>query len=280
LENNTAYASENGVLFNKAKTTLIQYPAGKPDANYEIPGSVTNIGDYAFSDCIPLTSVTIDNSVESIGNYAFQYCQRLTSVTIGNSVTSIGNYAFHGCQSLALVTVGNSVTRIGERAFLYCGGLTSVTIGSSVATIGLWAFRFCSSLTSVTNLSPTPQEIGLFTLQYVPFDRATLYVPAQSIAAYKAADTWRNFKTITAAPTAIDAPSVASAIRVYPDPAAESFRISGVTGPAQVTVTDANGRIVFRKTVAGNEPISAGHWPQGIYLINVNGKTVKAVKTF
>jgi hypothetical protein len=58
-------------LFNKAKTTLIQYPAGKPDTNYAIPNSVKSIGNSAFFGCSSLTSVTIPNSVTSIGSNAF-----------------------------------------------------------------------------------------------------------------------------------------------------------------------------------------------------------------
>lgn len=54
---------------------------------------VTRIGDYAFSLCEDLTSVTIPTSVTSIGRHAFSYTG-LTSVTIPNSVTSIGDYAF------------------------------------------------------------------------------------------------------------------------------------------------------------------------------------------
>jgi hypothetical protein len=70
-----------------------------------IPGAingltVNSIGDYAFSDCTGLTSVTIPNSVTSIGDYAFDGCSALTSVTIPNSVTSIGDYAFAACASL------------------------------------------------------------------------------------------------------------------------------------------------------------------------------------
>ncbi len=115
-----------------------------------IPNSVTSIGDWAFSDCIGMTSVTIPNSVTSIGDWAFRGCSRLTSVTIPNSVTSIGISAFDGCSGLTSVTIPNSVTSIGKYAFRDCSGLTSVTIGNSVTSIGDEAFRGCSGLTSVT----------------------------------------------------------------------------------------------------------------------------------
>ncbi|MBR2375425.1 MAG: leucine-rich repeat domain-containing protein [Clostridia bacterium] len=58
--------------------------------------SVTRIVDYAFSDCINLTSVVIGDGVTSIGEYAFSGCSSLTSVIIPDSVTSIGNNAFSG----------------------------------------------------------------------------------------------------------------------------------------------------------------------------------------
>ena len=112
--------------------------------------SVTSIGDYAFSYCSGLTSVTIPNSVTSIGGSVFYGCSGLTSVTIGNSVTSIGGFAFYGCSALTSVTIGNSVTSIGGFAFAYCSALTSVTIGNSVTSIGVGAFHGCSGLTSVT----------------------------------------------------------------------------------------------------------------------------------
>ena len=95
-ENNTAYSSIYGVLFNKSQTELILYPRGKQGA-YVIPNSVTSIGDWAFYYCTGLTSVTIPNSVTSIGGAAFSGCTGLTSVTIPNSVTSIEEYAFQGC---------------------------------------------------------------------------------------------------------------------------------------------------------------------------------------
>ena len=85
-----------------------------------IPNSVTSIGNFAFSGCSGLTSITIPNSVTSIGSGAFRECIGLVSVIIPNSVTSIGSTAFFGCTSLASVTIPNSVTSIGSGAFYYC----------------------------------------------------------------------------------------------------------------------------------------------------------------
>jgi hypothetical protein len=144
---NPVYSSLDGVLFNKAQTTLIQFPGGR--GTYAIPNSVTSIADWAFYICTSLKSVTIPNSVTGIMDYAFYYCTSLTNVTIPDSVTSIGGYAFVGCTSLTGVTIGSGVTSIGYLAFSSCTSLTSLTIGGSVTSIGDYAFEDCTSLASV-----------------------------------------------------------------------------------------------------------------------------------
>lgn len=107
-ENNHEYCSDKkGVLYNKAKTELIQVPGGL-SGEYNIPSSIKRIGGSAFSNCSNLTSVTIPNGVESIDRWTFWNCSSLTSITIPSSVTSIGDYAFGGCDKLTDVYFGGS----------------------------------------------------------------------------------------------------------------------------------------------------------------------------
>ena len=147
---NSNYVSVNGVLYNKDKTTIICYPAGKKGNNYKIPDGVTKVGSSAFIGCSSLTSITIPNSVTEIGYSVFEGCTNLKSITIPNGVTSIGDSAFEDCTSLKSITIPNSVTSIGDSAFEDCTSLTSITIPNGVTSIGDSAFEGCTSLTSIT----------------------------------------------------------------------------------------------------------------------------------
>ena len=82
---NLNYLSEDGVLFNKNKSTLIQYPIGNKRTEYIIPNSVTTISGYAFFNCSSLTSVTIPNSVTTIEWDAFNRCSSLNDVYYSGS---------------------------------------------------------------------------------------------------------------------------------------------------------------------------------------------------
>jgi hypothetical protein len=107
---NANYSSVDGILFNKNKDTLIQYPGSK-GGDYTIPTSVTSIESKAFYNCSLLTMVTIPNGVTGIGENTFAYCYSLTTATIGSGVTSLDAEAFGSCFNLTGVYFnGNSPT--------------------------------------------------------------------------------------------------------------------------------------------------------------------------
>lgn len=83
--NNLSYASNDGVLFDKNHTKLIQYPAGKMDFTYSVPDSIISIEDWAFSGCSNLNSITIPKSVNSIGSSVFYNCDNLEDIYYAGS---------------------------------------------------------------------------------------------------------------------------------------------------------------------------------------------------
>ncbi len=185
-KNNANYASQDGILYNKAKTEFICIPKGVT-GKIEVPDSITEIGGGAFSGCSSLTSIIIPDSVTTIGYQAFSGCSGLESITlpfVGESKEStsnthfgyifgaynyydnyshvpaslktvvitggqIGDYAFSICSGLTSIVIPDGVTSIGGSAFSICSGLTSIVIPDGVTSIGESAFSGCSGLTGV-----------------------------------------------------------------------------------------------------------------------------------
>jgi len=153
--NNPSYSSDGGVLFNKTKTVLVNYPTGR-DGSYTIPSGVTGIGEYAFYDNLEITRVNIPPSVTNIGTYAFGSCYALTNAAVPSGVTSIGERVFYGCQGLTSLPVPLSITNIGRFAFGRCYGLVNIVIPENVTGIDTQAFWNCTNLARVDFLGNAP----------------------------------------------------------------------------------------------------------------------------
>ncbi len=170
-ENNPRYCSVNGVLFNKDKTTLLAYPAGKTASSYTIPNSVTSIGDCAFYGCSSLTSIAFPDSVTSVGAGAFYKCNALEAVYISDlaswcqcdfldsayasdAVVSTNPLSdkcrlYLNGELLTNAIIPDGVTSIKAYAFANCTSLASITIPNSVTSVDKYAFSGCNALEAV-----------------------------------------------------------------------------------------------------------------------------------
>ena len=185
----------------------------------EIPSGVETLGDNLFSECSGLASVIIPNTVEEIGASAFYGCTELKTITIPNSVLSINNYAFWGsgltsvtipssvttiksasfreCLNLSTIDIPNSVVSIGGQAFYGCSNLSTVNVGNGISTISSLAFANCTKLTDfVCHTIGTPIATNAFKDSNI--NNATLHVPSASVDLYRAANVWKDFKSIVA----------------------------------------------------------------------------------
>jgi len=138
-EENNYYSSVNGVLYNKDKTNLINYPINKEDEEFEVLDSVINILDKAFENNKNLKSIIINGNVKNIGNHAFRSSVSLNSVVVEHGVNYIGDYVFFGCSQISNLILPSSIKYIGTYLLNGCSSLTSLTlpfIGASIDATG------------------------------------------------------------------------------------------------------------------------------------------------
>lgn len=150
---------------------------------------ITAISEYAFYNCTKLTSIKMPKSITKIRDYAF-YNSGLTNIEMPNNVSEIATYAFYSTDIVNLI-IPDSVISIGDNAFASCSRLTSVTIGNGVTSIGFETFYSCSMLTSVycKPITPPTGERRMF---YSTAYNLKIYVPRNSVSAYKAATYWET----------------------------------------------------------------------------------------
>ena len=158
-ENNPAYTSEDGVLFNKEMTSLIGYPAGKTDIEYNIPDGINTIGDSSFYLNKHVRRVVFSDSVKYVGNSAFGHCENLEEVIMTDNVNNIQGWAFNNCFNLEKITLPKSCSMEYGGVFCNCKKLKNVVIPDGVSGFYQQMFDGCISLEDVA-IPSSVNEIG------------------------------------------------------------------------------------------------------------------------
>ena len=142
--------------------------------------------------------------------------------------------------------------------------MTSVKLSNSLTNIPYRAFYYCIGLDKISVLAKNPPACGSEVFDDVNKQNCKLIVPRESLEAYKAADTWKNFYNISTGIGQVMTDDVNVAV------VDGEISITGVADDAAVEVYSANGTTIYRgtsKTIA--MPC------QGIYIVRVAGKTLK-----
>ena len=165
--NNTYYADDEGILFDKEQTEILYYPTAKT-GNYTLPDTVKKIGAGVFANNRNISSFTFGKNIEEIGDNAFYQCSRLATITFedgGTKDLTIGKYAFYKCTLVQEVELPERCTTIGQYAFAYMNNLTSFAFNEGLKEIPAYALYYAKKLTSVT-IPSTVEKLGYYSLAY------------------------------------------------------------------------------------------------------------------
>ncbi len=178
-----------------------------------IPKGISVINSPLFAGCSNLTSIVVDsenhyydsrkncNAIITTAQNPYSTPNTLMAgckaTTIPNSVTEIADKAFYN-SAIESITIPTGVTKIGRSAFNKSNQLSSVTLPASLKEIGDWAFADCLSLNTIICYALVPPTVSSYTFQGSNpiYNNPTVYVPAESVEAYKNAEHWKWFLQI------------------------------------------------------------------------------------
>ena len=161
-----------------------------------IPENVSTIEYEAFYGCSSLESIILPESVIKVDNLVFMNCTSLKSATLSPNLKEISAGMFRDCSELTEVIIPVGITVIGSGAFSGCKAMQSFDLPESIQYIGDFAFRYLSNLKDIYCHATTVPNTKNNAFRGTDLKKATLHVPAASIADYEAKSPWNQFGTI------------------------------------------------------------------------------------
>ena len=219
-----------------------------------LPDTVKRISANAYHSAV-LTSINFPASLESIGYGAFNGSALTAADLSQTKITTLDSSTFSGCTSLTSVQLPSTLNSIGASAFYNCTSLTTLTLPQSVLQIEWMAF-YGSGLKTLTVQATDPPTLKDANALSCP-NLETIFVPENSVAAYQAAEGWKDYADKI---WAIGSTPVIYGLSVSSSNVAFGSFVSGNVPAAQtVTITNTGtGEVTVQLPSNENFDISAG----------------------
>ena len=164
-----------------------------------LPAGLVEIHDDAFSCTNFKGELNIPSTVTAIGNWAFEYISFNGTLVLPSELISLGTGVFRGCWRLSgVVEIPSNIVAIPSNLFSGCTGLEGVVLHKDVEVIEASAFSDCFGIYSIVCKAKNPPVIDASSFSGVAKDNFTVEVPEASVAQYRNAANWSEFKRFAA----------------------------------------------------------------------------------
>lgn len=164
-----------------------------------LPKGLVEIGSSAFTGTKFKGELIIPSSVATIGSNAFQNTLFNGTLVLPSELIALGSSVFSGCWRLSgVVEIPENIVAIPSGLFSGCSGLEGIKLHKDVEVIESQAFYNCTGVYSIVCEAKNPPTINSNSFNGVAKDNFTLEVPEASVARYRTASNWSEFKRIAA----------------------------------------------------------------------------------
>ncbi len=133
-ENSEFYRTENGVLYDRAMTRLICYPAAKPDLTYTIPDTVKTLAPYAICQNPYITQISMGDSVTTLNTHSISTLPALTALRLSDNIKNLPAYSIQDNDSITEYVMPKNLSSIDKSALQSCAKLVRVVFqGDSIS---------------------------------------------------------------------------------------------------------------------------------------------------
>lgn len=266
--------TNNGTEYSVTKIGEYAFQ-GSAVTSVSMPECITSIGQYACNECGSLETVVLPTNLDDFSGWCiFRNCRNLKNIAIPENVTEIPNGTFSGCTNLESVKIPNTVTSIRHSAFQYCCNLESIIIPSSVNSIGISAFSECKALKDIYCQAVNVPETHSSAFDNSPIENMTLYVPGESMNAYKTTAPWSGFGKFQALTTGIEKTETAAKPMITT--ADGQIAVSGLSGNASIQVLSLDGKLLD-STNATDGIATLNAQPGEVVIVKVGTESYKVV---